>query len=258
MLYTSKLSVLALTVAMVACSTDKSDTSTESPAKISEEDAKAQGAKLPAVAIMKVPVGADGKELNDQAEMRLVSNEGSLNEQNIEETFSSASAPVSVIDEMDQTTSTESFCGWHNWGRRSRMVVVQSQPVWNWTFYRPTYLNYGYNYGYNYGGAYSVRCGQQVAIGCGQQIGCRPPTGCGHGQGLVQGQVSSGYNYYYYNRSFNQTGYSGTGWNPSVSYNPNGGFGNQQPGQFPTQPGYGEPGQLGGPGQGAGQGQVGY
>lgn len=208
-----KVSVILSAMAVAACGTskkqDKAPANAAAP-KISEEAAKAEGAKLPSVVIVKVPVGADGKELNDKAEMRLVSGTQELSQSNIATTFDAGQTPVAIGDELDNSSSTESFCGWA-WGGGRRYY---GNAGWNWGFYRPTYLNYGYNYGYNYGGYYGVN---QGGYGGGYGNNGYGNTG-GYGNGNGQGNS----NYYYYSNSFNGTGtggYSGQGYNPGQVYN---------------------------------------
>lgn len=206
----SRISMLVVLSIATACSQPSEDTAPQpTNAPLTQEEAKATGAALPKMAIIKVPVGPDGKELNDQAEMRLVTSETKLTQANIEGTFSSAEAPQTVLDELDQTSSTESFRGWLGCGPGFRRSVFGRHANWNWRFFRPTYLNTGFNYGYNFGGV----LGQGCNVGCG--VPCIQPCGGG------LGQQQPNFNYYYYNQGFNQSGFSGQGWNPGMSYNPN-------------------------------------
>jgi hypothetical protein len=217
-------SVLLSALACSACSTQKKDQApaATSPApKISDDQAKADGAKLPSMAIIKVPVDENGKEILDKAEMRLVANDQQLTQENISSAFEAAQVPQNVINELDQTSSTESFCGWMGWGLGFRGYYGGGYG-WNWGFYRPTYLNYGYNYGYNYGGYYGGIPGGGYGNGGGPGAG----AGNGYNNGGAGNQgYGNGYggnnNYYYYNNSFNrqgQGGYSGQGYNPSNTY----------------------------------------
>lgn len=186
-------------LAFAACSTSKSDApASNNTPKISEEAAKAQSAQLPGVVIVRVPVDANGKEVNDKAEMRLVNSSDAVTQSNIAATFDAGKAPATTGDELDQTSSTESFCGWA-WGAGFRRRYYGNSYGWNWGYYRPTYLNYGYNYGYNYGGMYSSGCGYS----------------CGGG-GYAGGYSSS--NYYYYNSGFGNSYSSYGNWNAGMSY----------------------------------------
>ena len=197
---TLRVSVILSAMALAACGTAKKKSS-DAPAadatapKISEDQAKADSANLPGVVIVKVPVDANGKEVQDKAEMRLVDSKDSLTQANIASTFDAGKAPAATGDELDQTSSTESFCGWA-FGSGFRNRYYGNSYSWNWSFYRPTYLNYGYSYGYNYGGSYGG-------------------YGSSYGNGYGAGYGNS--NYYYYNRGFNNS-YSNQGWNPGMSY----------------------------------------
>lgn len=193
-------------------------------AKKSEPEAQKQPQNsseesLPAMTIVKVPVDKSGKELHDKAELRLVNSETKISKENVVDTFASAKAPAVSFDELDASTSSES-CGWLGWGPRARQnycgqssscstctttvqtcstsSCCQSGTNWQWTFYRPTYLQYGYSYGYNYSGA--VPC---TTVACGTQY-----------SNQYSNQYNGGYsdydqyNYYYYNRGARQQGYN--------------------------------------------------
>ena len=138
--------ILATALALTACGAMTHESSKSN--KPSEESAKATGASLPAVTLIRVPVGADGKEMNDKAEMRLT-NEQSIASESVESTFTAAKAPDKVVkvDELDKSSSTESFCG-YGWGGFGGYYG------YNWGFYRPMYYNYGYNYMWNYATVY--------------------------------------------------------------------------------------------------------
>jgi hypothetical protein len=98
-----------------------------------------------------------------------------------------------TVDELDKTTSTESFCGWRRWRRCNSCGYgntsysynynsynnYSNHNNYNWSFYSPAYYNYGYYYGYNYANTYNY----------------------------------AGYNYYQYNSSFGSS-YSGQGYAP--------------------------------------------
>lgn len=194
-----RASMFCSVVALASCGTAKksSDAPAANAPKISEDQAKADAATLPGIVIVRVPIDANGKEVQDKAEMRLVDGKESLTESNIATTFDAGKAPQAT-SELDQTSSTESFCGWA-FGAGFRNRYYGNSYAWNWQFYSPVYLNYGYSYGYNYGGSYG-------GIGYGN----------GYGNGYGAGYGSS--NYYYYNQGFNH-GYSNQGWNPGMSYN---------------------------------------
>ncbi len=173
------LSVVALT----ACGALNNDAKTNK-SNVSEEQANVQGAALPAVTIVRVPVGADGKEINDKAEMR-VTNAAELSRESVESTFAVSTKAEATVDELDSTSSTASFHGWRRYKRRTTVVcTVNCYTNYNWAFYSPTYYYYGYYYNWDYAQTYS-NCG--------------------------------GYNYYQYNRTVTQT-YSGYGKAPGYGY----------------------------------------
>jgi hypothetical protein len=196
-----------------ACSTDSpnAEQSTETPASQVAQESKVD--QLPSMAIIKVPVDANGQELHDSAEMRLVNGETAVNEATIASTFEKAEAPKVVFEELDAASSTES-CGWLGWRRAARRnacvtpCVTQCAPrcdntAWTgWTFFRPTYLSAGQSFGYGYGGSFPAAGG-----GCGQGPcgGVATPFGQGVGQN----------NYYYYNRAAGQIGQP---WNQATPY----------------------------------------
>ena len=84
--------------------------------------------------------------MNDQAELRTTS-EQSVTNDNISSTFEAAKAPVQILDELDTTTSTQSYCGWRYWRRCARCGY--------WVSYAPAYYNYGYYYNYSYAATYT-------------------------------------------------------------------------------------------------------
>ena len=134
------LLTLAAVLAIASCGAQNQAPKSTKPA-ISEASAKAKSADLPAVTIVRVPLGADGKEMNDQAELR-TTNETNLNQDSVASAFVVAKAPEQVIDELDATSSTQSFCGWRYWRRCARCAY--------WSGYAPAYYNYGYYYNYSY------------------------------------------------------------------------------------------------------------
>ena len=111
--------------------------------------------------------------------MRL-SNDQAISTESAAASFSSAKAPDSVINELDASTSTESFHGFiscgRSYGNSYGNGYGNSYGNNYWTFYRPTYYNGGYNYQWNYANSYN----------------------------------NGGYNYYQYNSAYGN-GYSGRG-----------------------------------------------
>lgn len=172
------LVTLAAVFALASCG---SMNETKKPA-ISEEAAIAKAAELPATVIVRVPVGTNGKELHDMAELR-TTNDAGVNSSSVAAAFSSAKSPDAVVDELDKTSSTESTCGWRRWRRCASCGYAYTSYNYNWSFYTPAYYNYGYYYGYNYTNSYNY----------------------------------AGYNYYQYNSSFGSS-YSGYGNAPGYGY----------------------------------------
>jgi hypothetical protein len=171
------LSVLFVFAAISSCGSLKKEKSSNKPV-VTDEAAKAHSASLSAVTIVRVPVGADGKELNDKAEMRL-SNDSNISKDSVSANFLASKVPESVVDELDATTSTESFRGYRNWGFNSYYGNS-----YNWNYYVPTYYYSGYYYNWNYANTYN-NCG--------------------------------GYNYYQYNSAYGY-GYNGHGRAPGYGY----------------------------------------
>ncbi len=174
------LVTLAAVVALASCG---SMNESNKPA-ISEEAAIAKAAELPSTVLVRVPVGKDGKEIHDMADLRTVSN-NSLTASSVASVFDAAKSPDVTIDELDKTSSTESTCGWRRWRRCASCGYVATRYTYsyNWSFYQPAYYNYGYYYGYNYANTYNY----------------------------------AGYNYYQYNSSFGSS-YSGYGYAPGYGY----------------------------------------
>lgn len=169
--------VFLAAIAISACGSMDQGSKSQKPAA-NEVAAKAESAKLASVTIIRVPVGADGKEMNEKAEMRL-SNDSNISKETVSASFSAASVPSAVVDELDATTSTESYCGYRRWSRNSYYGNY-----YNWNYYTPTYYNNGYYYNWNYANSYN-NCG--------------------------------GYNYYQYNSGYGN-GYNGCGRSPGYGY----------------------------------------
>ena len=173
-----RLFTVFLAVAAVSACGSMNQGSKSTKPSISDEAAKAESAKLAAVTIVRVPVGADGKEINGKAEMR-TSNDTNISKYTVSATFLAGTVPSTIVDELDATTSTESYRGWRNWGYNSYYGNN-----YNWNYYTPTYYNRGYYYNWNYNNNYN-NCG--------------------------------GYNYYQYNSAYGY-GYNGYGRAPGYGY----------------------------------------
>jgi hypothetical protein len=244
---TMRLLSAVITIAAVsACGSLKNEDKATAPAATDDSAAIAHSSTLSPVTIIRVPVGADGKEANDKAEMRL-SDDKEISKESVEASFASAKAPDSVIDELDASTSTESYHGYVSCGRGYGNSYGNGYGNGNgnrygnsygngngnsygngygngngnsygngygnnyWTFYRPTYYNGGFNYQWNYANNYN----------------------------------NGGYNYYQYNSAYGN-GYSGRGQvspyaQNGSQYPTNSGYG-QTGSQYPTNSGYGQTG----------------
>jgi hypothetical protein len=184
--------LVSLTAALVLASCGSPDKEAKKPV-VTEEAAKAKAAELPSTVLVRVPVDASGKEVHDKAELRTI-NAKTVSGDSVAASFERASAPDQVVnvDELDASSSTESFCGWRRWRRCTTCghanqnynynvnYNYNNNGAWNWAHYAPAYYNYGYYYGYNYSNTFN----------------------------------QSGYNYYQYNSNFNGS-YSGYGQFPT-------------------------------------------
>jgi hypothetical protein len=154
---------------------------------------------LPQGAVIAVPVNAQGEEQPDQAQLKLLpAASQDLSDAAIAGAFAQGHAPDQEVNELDQTTSTESF---HGWGR-----------------YRSYGRHYGYNNGYGYGpfnrGCHHYRFFQPIYYYAGTPYNWQ----------YQSAYSGSGMNYYYYrqgpwgqqsyNQSTYQTSYGNTGGYP--------------------------------------------
>ncbi len=195
-----RLTGILISAALIASCGAKKDDKAKAPA-VSEQDALAKGKTLPAVTLIRVPVGSDGVEDKGKAEVRLTDTT-SIAADSVGSVFDSANVPDKTIDELDNTSSTESFCGYFFGG-------LGGYGYYNWMSFMPAYYYGGYNFMWNYANAY-------------------PAMG--------------GYNYYQYNQGFNggYSGYNNSpGYGQQGGYGQPGG--NQQPATYPPQGGYQKP-----------------
>lgn len=132
--------------------------------------------------IVRVPVGADGREQLDAVEMRLASAVGADEGVTaLESAFTSGVAVLreAVLDEnSDSSTSAGWRCGWNNYGGYAHGYGRQH----NYYTYQPTYSYNQSRWTYVYGYSYQSR---------------RSSYNRGWGQGNYY-SPSSDYNYYYY------------------------------------------------------------
>ena len=95
--------------------------------------------KLPSAAIVRVPVDASGNQIADQAELRVVDANASVEVKDgtaAAQAFESAVAPKNVVenvvvDELDRDTATESW----GWRRRAYRCSVGCGVVYSPTYY---------------------------------------------------------------------------------------------------------------------------
>lgn len=153
---------LSALTALTSCGTDQSSKNDKNAAPVAPAPtvttaSDAGQANLPALLVAKVPVGADGQELNDQAETREAAAVASMSDASVAAAFESG-AKVG-IDELDADSSVQQHYGNHHGGRGW---------YWNSPWYpgkalgrglwwgRNPYVYYGgYSYPYYYGSYYN-------------------------------------------------------------------------------------------------------
>ena len=144
-----RLTGILLSATMAAsCGAKTGGNKGKAPA-VSEQDAIAKGKTLPAVTLIRVPVGTDGKEDSGKAEIRLTDDK-SIAADRVVSVFDTSKVPDKTIDELDDTSSTESFCGYY-YRRRARYGAVG---YYNWMSFMPVYYFGGFNYLWNYANSY--------------------------------------------------------------------------------------------------------
>ncbi len=95
--------------------------------------------KLPSAAIVRVPVDARGNQIADQAELRVVDANASVEVKDMAgavRAFDGAAAPKNVVenvvvDELDRDTATESW----GWRRRAYLCSIGCGVVYSPTYY---------------------------------------------------------------------------------------------------------------------------
>ena len=109
------LSGLALVSSCGTAPTTKSENAPQTNVQVAATPA-ASDAKpaLPQLLVARVPVGADGQELNDQAEIREIKVAGEQNESSISAVF--AAGETVVVDELDGDSSSQQWFG-YGYGR---------------------------------------------------------------------------------------------------------------------------------------------
>lgn len=172
------------TVLLASCGTEQQKASPAPQEKTTQPTEQQSLAGLPEGAIIAVPVDAQGQELTEQAQMRLLpESPGAVSGAGIATNYNLGKQPDHVSDELDQNSSTESYRGWHNYrhfnnygGRYNRYGYGprgQQYGHCNYRAYQPTYYSSGVPYNWQYQQSYQT----------------------------------SSMNYYYYNRSQTQGQY---------------------------------------------------
>ncbi len=205
-LFKSVLTTMSITSFLMSCgqiqnpseNTQKRSQRVETPS--STTASSPQG--LPQGAVIAVPVNANGEELSDQAQLKLLPIASQdLSDQAIVSSFNQGKSPDQDVNELDQTSSTESF---HGWGR-----------------YRSYGRYYNYNNGYNNGFGYG-----RFNQGCNHYRFFQPTyyyAGTPYNWQYQSAYSGSGMNYYYYRQGpWGQTAYGQSAYN--TTYGTTGGF----------------------------------
>jgi hypothetical protein len=138
---TSKSFALITSIVMISLSTACGTKSDESKDTAANQNTPAE-LGLPEAAVIAVPVDRNGQELPGQADLRILPNgQESLAGQAIQAAYETGRQPDYVMDEMDDTTSTESFQGWGNYRR-----IGQPGYGYGYNQYQPIYYHGGNPY----------------------------------------------------------------------------------------------------------------
>lgn len=200
---------------MAACGGQKDESEKKPQVTLTEQEAQKIADTLPQQAIIRVPIGADGKEDNSQVEMRLSDmTTDKVNQANINTVYEQAKLPEKIVNETDRSTSQASNRGWGCYSCRSgygygyaasyRPVISYSYGSYAWPSYRPIYFGGGYaNYGssYGYGNSYGSYYGGVATWGMTYNVGF-----------YGVGYAGKSYNYHSYKR------YAGYGWGNGNGY----------------------------------------
>ena len=156
---TNKLVIVSALVFAAACGKNTKQDAIQNPADqqtaLPHAQATEKPANLPVAAIVRVPVGENGKEDPTKAELRLESGTSLANTQ--EETvtaFENGNAPKAVKqshDELDKDSSSQSWF----FGGLFRNYNYYYNYGYNYSIgygYYNNYYSYGYRNYYNYGG----------------------------------------------------------------------------------------------------------
>ena len=154
---------LAAMLVLSNCGT--TDTS-EKPVTASNKVVLEAEAMKPKFLVVRVPVGADGQELVDGAQAREVMDKNAqiTNAADANAAFEKSTV-VQVKDELDQTSSTESYGRYWYWNTPWYAGKALGRGLW-WG--RNPYVSYsGYTYSYTaYYNSYSYGCNAGYGSGC--------------------------------------------------------------------------------------------
>lgn len=104
--------------------------------------------QLPKAAILAVPVDANGNEMTDKAELRVLNKDVDMNKaDSLASAYSEATKPATVIDSADELNSDSSTQAWWRWGGYGYGCYRSC-----WFGYRPAVWYGGYNWNYGWGG----------------------------------------------------------------------------------------------------------
>jgi len=186
---TIALTVAGLVGGLTACGTNdnkkQSNNGDEQSVEVTEEEKAALEAEfqtIPAAAIVRVPVDADGNATGEPQMMTIGQADGLENLDAVAAAFDNGQAPQKMIsgkDELNDDTSTQSWQAWNNYGNYNsygkntsygnsygsnssyggrnwnhsywynsyKPVLYSKGYGWNYGHYRPTYYSgRGYNY----------------------------------------------------------------------------------------------------------------
>ncbi len=98
--------------------------------------------------VLRVPIDAEGRELQSAAELRVVKNsDSSTQASELSDLWESGvdAAAATQVDSSTDSGDSSTRRGWNRWHRNNGW----NHNYYN-TWYRPVYYNYGYTYNYRY------------------------------------------------------------------------------------------------------------
>lgn len=157
-------SAVFVSITMLAGCGQKNSASTEQPQANQATTPAVAPSEMGQAAIIAVPVDSKGQENLDGAQMHVLSQApGSVNSANIAQVFQSGSSADQFVSELDDTSSTESYRGWHNFRRfipgGNRRGCGYGAQGSNYGYqgynnYQPTYYHQGSPYAMQYQNSY--------------------------------------------------------------------------------------------------------